>query len=176
MSKYAPLTAALNRQKNTQWQVSFSDIESIIGARLPDSAYRYRAWWSNNPTNSVMTKAWLKAGWVSSDVDMAGRTLTFRKSAQTPPPSPSSVNEPPAQALTPGVQVALSPSGINGLHMIADAAGETVEEAATRLLQQGIAMALPAVRAERARKAIESRSDLPEIDLAEILEQSRDMH
>lgn len=175
MSKYAILTNALRRRPGSHWRVTFEELEQVLKKPLPKSAYSYPAWWSNNPSNNTMTPAWLTAGWKTAEVDVPGRKVTFRKSENTPP-LPPSVNEPAAQALTPGIQVALAPSEIESLNMIAVASGETIEEAATRLLQQAIAMAAPAVRAERARKAIESRSDLPEIDLAEILEQSRNMH
>lgn len=59
--------------------MSFEDIERIVGARLPQSAFNHRAWWSNNPTNSVMTKAWLAAGFRSEEVDMVGRKLVFSR-------------------------------------------------------------------------------------------------
>ena len=60
----------------------FGHIETIIGGKLPASAFRHRAWWSNNPSNSVMTRAWLEAGYISAEVDMTGRKLVFRRSAQ----------------------------------------------------------------------------------------------
>lgn len=59
--------------------MSFEDIERIVGANLPQSAFNHRAWWSNNPTNSVMTKAWLAAGFRSEEVDMGGRKLVFSR-------------------------------------------------------------------------------------------------
>nr|WP_131834922.1 hypothetical protein [Ancylobacter aquaticus] len=59
--------------------MSFEDIERIVGARLPQSAFNHRAWWSNNPTNSVMTKAWLSAGFRSEEVDMTARKLVFSR-------------------------------------------------------------------------------------------------
>ncbi|WP_156029605.1 hypothetical protein [Ancylobacter sp. FA202] len=59
--------------------MSFEDIERIVGARLPQSAFNHRAWWSNNPTNSVMTKAWLAAGFRSEEVDMTARKLVFSR-------------------------------------------------------------------------------------------------
>ena len=47
--------------------------------KLPQSAFNHRAWWSNNPTNSVMTKAWLAAGFRSEEVDMTARKLVFSR-------------------------------------------------------------------------------------------------
>ena len=59
--------------------MSFDEIERLIGANLPPSATNSRAWWSNNPSNSVMTKAWRDAGFKSESVDMKGRRVTFRR-------------------------------------------------------------------------------------------------
>jgi hypothetical protein len=47
--------------------------------RLPPKAQHHRAWWSNNPSNNVMTKVWLKAGYESAQVDMTARKLVFRR-------------------------------------------------------------------------------------------------
>lgn len=79
MSKYEPLERFLIQlaPEKSEIQLTFDEIEDVLGDRLPASA-RYRAWWSNNPTNSVMTRSWLRAGFVSEKVDVNARTLTFR--------------------------------------------------------------------------------------------------
>jgi hypothetical protein len=79
MGKYEPLTEFLRRQSGEVVRMSFAQIERIIGGKLPASAKQYRGWWSNNPNNSVMTKAWLDAGFQSEQVDMSEGNLTFRK-------------------------------------------------------------------------------------------------
>ena len=83
MSKYAPLAAYLRSSGQDSLTMSFDDVGRIIGATLPESA-RHRAWWSNNPTNSVMTRAWLDAGYKTEKVDMAGKTLVFVKTGHYP--------------------------------------------------------------------------------------------
>lgn len=85
MSKYEPLTAYLLAKGGRELRLSFGDLESIIGSPLPPSK-KYPAWWSNNPTNSVMTKAWLAAGYRSEQVDTAGEKVTFRKAAEDTSP------------------------------------------------------------------------------------------
>jgi hypothetical protein len=57
----------------------FEEIEKLLGFNLPPSARRHRAWWSNNPTNSVMTKAWLEAGYLSKEVDLEEERLVFAR-------------------------------------------------------------------------------------------------
>lgn len=78
-TKYQPLTTHLRVQRADQVRMSFAEIERVIRAKLPRSADSYRAWWSNNPTNNVMTQAWLEAGFESEQVDLAGRKLVFRR-------------------------------------------------------------------------------------------------
>lgn len=92
MSKYEPLTAHLLESGHASIPITFDGIERIVGAKLPPSAFKYRAWWSNNPTNSVITHAWLDAGYKTANVDMAGRKLVFRKSSGSQP-SPETGDE-----------------------------------------------------------------------------------
>jgi hypothetical protein len=61
--------------------MTFDRIEKVVGVRLPESARQYRAWWSNNPHNSVMTKVWLEAGFKSEQVDLESRRLVFTRIA-----------------------------------------------------------------------------------------------
>lgn len=79
MSKYSPLTQYLGSVKRPEVRITFRDIEDILGFGLPPSARKHRAWWSNNPQNSVMTKAWLAAGYQSRDVDLAAERLLFER-------------------------------------------------------------------------------------------------
>jgi hypothetical protein len=88
MSKYAALTDYLGRLPHREVRLTFGDIERLLKAKLPKSARSHRAWWSNNGNNSVMTKAWLDAGWRSERVDMTSETLVFRRvDADEPTPA-----------------------------------------------------------------------------------------
>ncbi|WP_428029741.1 DUF7662 domain-containing protein [Ancylobacter sp.] len=88
MSKYSALTTFLSSRTQPRISMSFEDIERIVGTRLPPSAFNHRAWWSNNPTNSVMTRAWLSAGFRSEEVDMTGRKLVFARHLPNASPGP----------------------------------------------------------------------------------------
>jgi hypothetical protein len=79
MSKFDPLQQFLEELPPGERRMSFGEIEKVLGFGLPPSARRHRPWWSNNPSNSAMTKAWLAAGCQTEQVDMAGETLVFRK-------------------------------------------------------------------------------------------------
>lgn len=78
MSKYENLGEFLRNQKNAAVPMTFAEVERVIGHRLPRSA-RYPAWWSNNPSNNVMTKVWLEAGFKTEHVDIEGRKVVFRR-------------------------------------------------------------------------------------------------
>ena len=82
MSKYEPLEEYLRDCGRSDVPMTFAEIEEIIGDGLPSSAFKHRPWWSNNPSNSVITHAWLRAGYKSAEVDMTERKLVFRKSAK----------------------------------------------------------------------------------------------
>lgn len=90
MSKYAPLTSFLNNAAPRQLKLTFSDIEKVLGFPLPASK-QYAAWWSNNPSNNVMTKAWLSAGYRTEQVDIANENVVFSPvTTDTPTASPPS--------------------------------------------------------------------------------------
>lgn len=90
MTKYGPLENFLKNKSLENVPMSFSEIESIIGDELPPSARKHRAWWSNNPSNSVITYAWLAAGYKSTEVSLEGEQVVFRRSE---PPSPGTSAE-----------------------------------------------------------------------------------
>ncbi len=94
--KYERLNEFLERQSASEVPMTFAEIEGLIGSSLPASARKHRPWWSNNPSNSVITHAWLKAGFKTERVDMGGERLVFRRTdhrgpppATTPPTMPS---------------------------------------------------------------------------------------
>ncbi|PWV98217.1 hypothetical protein DFR52_105198 [Hoeflea marina] len=78
MGKYEPLRRFLALQNKDQIQMSFAEIEAVLGEPLPASK-KFPAWWSNNTMNNVMTKEWLAAGYQSEQVDVVGEKLTFRR-------------------------------------------------------------------------------------------------
>jgi hypothetical protein len=82
MSKYDLLGQYLKTQRASEVPMTFAEIERVVGTNLPPSAYRHRPWWSNNATNSVMTKVWLNAGYEASRVDIEARKLVFRRIAR----------------------------------------------------------------------------------------------
>jgi hypothetical protein len=92
MGKYEPLGAFLRKQRAQEVPLTFSEIEKIIGVKLPPKAQHHRAWWSNNSSNNVMTRVWLESGFESTQVDLRSRRLVFRRvsksSGEDRPPAP----------------------------------------------------------------------------------------
>ncbi len=78
MGKYDPLEAFLQGQRGDRVPVRFSEVEGILGFKLPASK-QYPAWWSNNPSNNPMTRTWLRAGYLTEQVDTAAERLVFRR-------------------------------------------------------------------------------------------------
>ena len=106
MSKYEPLTHFLSGQPATEVPMTFGEIERVLGVPLPDSK-RHPAWWSNNPSNNVMTRAWLKAGFRTERVDIAGERLVFRRQGKDAEPRPRAEDAPPLAGFFDGVRARL---------------------------------------------------------------------
>ena len=83
MSKYEPLPQFLDSVGKSAHRMSFTEIERIIGFKLPKSAYEYEAWWSNNPSGHSHSRTWIEAGWRTESVDLTARKVTFLRSART---------------------------------------------------------------------------------------------
>ena len=66
MAKYAPLAAFLRRQKRPEVDLSFRDIERIVGGILPKAA-AVDGWWRADPEASLMPQhiAFADAGFVA---------------------------------------------------------------------------------------------------------------
>jgi hypothetical protein len=79
MAKYDPLTRHLADRRQPVVEMTFPEVEAVLGFPLPPSARKDRGWWSNNPRNNVMTRAWLAAGYRSREVDLAAERLLFER-------------------------------------------------------------------------------------------------
>lgn len=58
-------------------QLSFGQIEQLIGGKLPKSAREYRSWWANDTARGPQADQWLSAGWRSYEVDLQRGHVTF---------------------------------------------------------------------------------------------------
>jgi hypothetical protein len=79
MSKYSPLRQHLYGLQHAEAVMSFTDIETIIGHPLPQSARVHRTWWANHGGNMVHQLAWVGAGWRVDDADLSRERVRFRR-------------------------------------------------------------------------------------------------
>jgi DNA-binding transcriptional regulator YiaG len=60
-------------------ELSFKDIEAILGSPLPKSARTSGAFWSNRTSGALQAKAWMDAGYHAIEIDIAKEKVTFSK-------------------------------------------------------------------------------------------------
>ena len=77
MGKYDPLFRYLNANKNAQVTLNCSEIENILSAKLPNSAYKYKEWWDNN--SHVQSKSWRDAGYKVGIVFLGDKVIFVKE-------------------------------------------------------------------------------------------------
>jgi hypothetical protein len=99
MGKYEPIRRFLEASDCEGIDVSFGELEKILGFPLPNSAYRHQAWWANESHGSHShSRSWQDAGWETCQVNTKGKTVRFERNgpasrvAQVKAPSPNSTN------------------------------------------------------------------------------------
>ena len=75
MSKYDPLFNYLKTLGKQSITLTFSDIEKILGCKLPPSAREYDVWWDNSHTQAV--SGWWGAGYTVAQLNRYDETVTF---------------------------------------------------------------------------------------------------
>lgn len=76
-TKYHPLFEHLLYSGHGQSTMTFAEIESVIEARLPPSARAREEWWSNSLSGHSQARAWMRAGYSTSKVDLEAGKVTF---------------------------------------------------------------------------------------------------
>ena len=77
--KYGTLYRHLVERTSDEWRATFSEIETVLGFGLPNSARVHRPWWANQGERGGHSHAlaWEMAGWKTANVDMAGERVVF---------------------------------------------------------------------------------------------------
>ena len=78
MEKYEPLKNYLKNITDSSIELSFEQMEDIIGSPLPESARKHRAYFSNTRTHSISV-AWLDAGFYVVNIDYAKGIVSFKR-------------------------------------------------------------------------------------------------
>ena len=78
--KYTSLEQYLRELPANQSEATlgFEQIERILDAKLPSSAYEDRRWWDHEKeANHVNGRAWAKAGWKIEHVDFSKKRVNL---------------------------------------------------------------------------------------------------
>jgi hypothetical protein len=94
MAKYDRLAQHLSGlDRSRKHTLSFERIEAVLGFSLPQSARAYQAWWANQKNGRhSQANAWLGEGWVTEDLSLESRSVTFAASGS--PRAPRAVTKP----------------------------------------------------------------------------------
>lgn len=79
-NKYLPLEEWFRNQPTTpeQIEMTFDQVEEILGAPLPASATRLKTWWTNvQPNIQSHRTAWLNNGWMVAEFDQQAGSVKF---------------------------------------------------------------------------------------------------
>ena len=130
MNVYAPLQSYLTSQSDASVVMTYAEIESLLGRKLPPTAYgdHRRQWWANTETHS-QALAWLRAN-RKTKLDAAGDRVTFVRA-----------QGPGSQGSAPGIGpdawlLDLAPSARRLLEDVAEETGLTLGGAAVELLNR----------------------------------------
>lgn len=84
-SKYDPLIDHLRSQVTHAVELSFAEINALLGDELPPTALEHPAWWANSPTDRTHSWArrWTAAGW-RARANLANQRVTFERADNTP--------------------------------------------------------------------------------------------
>ncbi len=76
--KYSALTTYFEKCDEEKIQLSFLEIERILGFELAYSAYQHSAFWANTESHSIAF-GWLDAGYKTQNVNIKARIVEFIK-------------------------------------------------------------------------------------------------
>lgn len=80
VNKYAPLADHLKAQVGDSVELTFAQIDHLVGG-LPPAAYNYAAWWANSRTEDSHNWAhqWIEAGWECKRLDRVNERVVFQR-------------------------------------------------------------------------------------------------
>jgi hypothetical protein len=76
--KYEKLAEHLLSLEGEVWQATFKEIERVLGSRLPPSARKHQAWWSNQERGQ--SQAWVLHNWRTAKLDLKSERVVFYRS------------------------------------------------------------------------------------------------
>jgi len=82
VGRYAPLESYLRDLPEGQREITlgFGQIEKILKAKLPASAYEDHRWWlKETEANHVSARSWTKAGWKVESVEVKKKRVKLTR-------------------------------------------------------------------------------------------------
>lgn len=76
--RYAPLYRYFLEAEDDSVNLTFAEVEDILGAQLPASAREHRSVWANSE-GSFLGRIWLRAGWHLERIDMRREEVRFER-------------------------------------------------------------------------------------------------
>ncbi len=150
LSKYRRLAEYFDGLTVDRVELSLTDVENILGFRLPSSARR-AAWWANDKTKTQAVHGWLKAGWVVESVNMRKEIISFKRTgekfygklptreARRLKPEPLPLNE------IPGLEEVY---GVKGVEIPLYTSSGEFEEVTTKIVSEWLRVKLVSYRGE----------------------------
>lgn len=129
MTVYAPLQSYLSRRNESSVVMTYAEIESLLGRKLPPTAYgdHRRQWWANTESHS-QALAWLRAN-RKTKLDMRTDRVAFIR-ADASLKQNTTTPQPEAWLQD------LAPAALRLLEDVAEEAGITLQAAAVELLNR----------------------------------------
>ena len=165
MSKYAPLRHNLQARPRADTELTFREIEKILGFELPASAHEHSAWWSNERETHVQARAWMDAGWQVWHVRRSEKKVYFR-------PCEPSRQPPPPQTTNATVEIDLGSLSVRAARLVTDYANEKGGSAAAaigRAIEEAAA-----ARRNRLIDRIRANAPLVQGDSTDLIREDRD--
>lgn len=135
MTVYAPLQSYLSQRRESSVVMTYAEIESLLGRKLPPTAYgdHRRQWWANTETHS-QALAWLRAN-RKTKLDVTGDKVTFIR-ADTTSKQGNTTQELSREPRSDTWLQDLAPAALRLLEDVAEEKGITLQEAAVELLNR----------------------------------------
>jgi hypothetical protein len=86
-SRYQDLADWLTAQPGSLVTLTFTEVEAIVGARLPATARLERGWWTSLDDRHQYVQRWRARGWEVRTFDRRRRTVTFTRAPGEAAPS-----------------------------------------------------------------------------------------
>ena len=139
--KYDAFTDLLRPLDAGSLEVSFAELEELLGSPLPKSAWNHQAWWANEAHGSHShARSWQDAGWETRRVDLTSKKVGFRRRRLQSNADPVNAAVTQRDLSTDLWEKASRLSGIENREALIEAALTALirREAAKQLIQEGL--------------------------------------